>query len=86
MAKPNPPVLLQDQTKEEFYEVCGGVTVWAVFYGDEPVKIRKTRLVANYDNFKYIKTMFPGPGHARRLAQRLNERFQTDKFTARRLG
>lgn len=84
MSRPQPTVILSDYAKDIAFEVCDAQAVYAVFYRDRPIKIRKIKK-DGYSTFKYAKTSFPEPGHAIALAQRLNRKFNTSDFTVREL-
>ena len=82
MARPNPNILLQDVDPEDMaYEVCEADCIYTVCYSGQPIQIRKRNLQFAYPGAKYIKTSFPNSGHAFNLAERLNTRFATDRFT-----
>jgi len=82
MARPNPNILLQDVDPDDMaYEVCEADCIYAVCYFGRPIQIRKRNLQFDYPGAKYVKTSFPNPGHAFNLAERLNLRFNTDRFT-----
>jgi hypothetical protein len=51
-----------------------------VYYRGSPIKIR-SRQREIYDGYKYSKSSFPEPGHAIRLARRLNQEFNTEDYT-----
>ena len=84
MSRNKPTVLLTDYAKNITFEVCDAQAVYAVFYKDRPIKLRKLKN-DGFSTFKYAKTSFPEPGHAIALAQRLNRRFKTSEFTVREL-
>ena len=85
MSRPKPTIALTDQTRREILEVCPCQSVYAVYYRDYPIKIRKRRVDAFSPNQKYSKTSFPEPGHAVALAKKLNQRFCTQDFSVREL-
>lgn len=84
MSRNKPTVMLTDYAKNVVFEVCDAQAVYAVFYKDRPIKLRKLKN-DGFSTFKYAKTSFPEPGHAIALAQRLNRRFNTSDFTVREL-
>lgn len=84
MSRPPPRVILRDDRDRHAVEVCTATATYAVYYQDEPIKIR-THGADNYSGYKYKKVSFPEPGHAVALAKRLNRRFNTLDFTVREL-
>jgi len=84
MSRPKPQVLLTESTRDSTLEVCDAIAVYAVFYQDRPIKLRKIK-EDGFSSYKYAKTSFPEPGHAVALAQRLNRKFNTREFNVREL-
>ena len=91
MARPEPTVIVTWDDPESFQkiEVCEaeGFSYFAVLYDGKPFLLRKI-INSEVDlpgNRKYPKTVFPSSGHAYGLAKKLNERFNTTKFTVTRL-
>ena len=82
MSRPKPEVLLshtdQDTYKKE--EVLKAEAIWAVFYEGQPINLRNSNSLVDYPGPKYRKVSFSNPGHAHNLAEKLNEKFRTDKF------
>jgi transposase len=62
-------------------EICEADAVYAVLYQGRPIKIRRHNPSVRYLGYKYSKSSFPEPGHAIRLARRLNEVHGTEDFT-----
>jgi hypothetical protein len=62
-------------------EVCEADAVYAVLYEGRPIKLRSHCPTARYQGYKYAKSMFPEPGHAINLAQKLNQKHNTDAFS-----
>lgn len=81
MARPQPTHICSHQENDWNIEVCEADAVYAVLYRGRPIKLRKIKNDCNYIGPKYMKSMFPEPGHAVRLANRLNRAHGTDAFT-----
>ena len=58
--------------------------LWRVTYQGEPVTGYRTR--DNTDERKYFRNTFSGPGHAQRLAHKLNHWFRTEDFAAEQIA
>ena len=82
MSRPKPEILLsptdQDTYKKE--AVLKAAAIWAVFYEGQPINLRNSNSLVDYPGPKYRKVSFSNPGHAHNLAEKLNEKFHTDKF------
>ena len=83
MSRPRPRVILQHvDDNMRAYQVCEADAIYAVCYKSRPIKIRtQANIEVDYPGPKYAKTSFPTPGHAFNLAERLNQRFDTDEFS-----
>ena len=86
MARSKPSVLLE-HVSEEFKatQVCEADAIYAVCYQGKPIMVKRNQNIEipDWQNWKYIKTAFPSPGHAFNLAEKLNKQFNTDEFTVR---
>lgn len=87
MARPKPEVLTEyvDPKTYKAEQILKADAIFAVFYKGEPINIRTLNKLVSYPGPKYKKSSFSAPGHALNLAARLNEQFNTDEFTVRRL-
>lgn len=65
-------------------EIIESSELYAVLYKGKPFNY-KTSLPLSNAAPKYKKTVFPNPAHAVRLAERLNDDFDTLDFTVRGL-
>ena len=83
MSRPKPQVILKGILGEQEIEVCEEYGVFAVFYGDMPVKVRSRSINSPELGYKYKKSSYTEPGHAFNLANKLNKLFATDKFQVR---
>jgi len=83
MSRPKPTVLLEYINKSTYKseQVLQGDVVYAVFYDGMPINLKTKNILVNYPGPKYKKTSFTNPGFAVNLAKRLNQQFNTDKFT-----
>ena len=86
MARPKPTILLEISDKSYNTEqVLDAGAIWAVFYEGKPINLRTLNSLVNYPGPKYKKVSFSNSGHAFNLADRLNKKFQTNKFTVVKL-
>lgn len=87
MSRPKPEVLLSytDPKSYKKEEVLKAEAIWAVFYDGSPINLRNLNSLVDYPGPKYRKVSFSNPGHALNLSEKLNERFQTDKFQVYKL-
>lgn len=87
MARPKPKVLLrsQNECKSKVEEVLAADGVFAVFYDNMPISLKWASEFADEAQPKYRKTFFPSYAHAKNLATRLNEQFNTNGFTVVKL-
>ena len=81
MSRPQPTLICSHVEEDRVVEVCAADAVYAVLYNGRPFKIRTHNPAKAYLGYKYGKSMFPEPGHAFRLAQKLNQEHDTDAFT-----
>jgi hypothetical protein len=83
MSRPRPTVILgnvDDNNRATW--VCEADAVYAVCYQNRPIMVKtQADINSNYPGPKYAKTMYPSAGHAFNLADRLNQKFDTDDFT-----
>ena len=81
MSRPKPTVLFAEHTNETAYEVCAADAVYAVFCRGEPINLKQRPLFTDYPGPKYIKSSFANSAHALNLADKLNQRFNTEDFS-----
>lgn len=83
MSKQKPRVILEHRDESTFRkeEILEADEVYAVFYDDKPINIKSSPIDFSDPAPKYKKSSFQNPGFAINLAKKLNERYQTDKFT-----
>lgn len=80
MSRTKPTVICSHVEEQWRVEICEADAVYAVLYQGRPIKLRKYNDAVKYQGFKYGKSMFPEPGHAIRLARKLNEVYNTQDF------
>ena len=87
MSRPKPEILLSytDPKTYKREEVLRAEAIWAVFYDGQPINLRNSNSLVDYPGPKYRRVSFSNPGHALNLAEKLNERFKTDKFRVHKL-
>lgn len=81
MSRPQPTIICSMPDANRVVEVCEADAVYAVLFEGRPIKLRSHCPTARYQGYKYGKSMFPEPGHAVNLAQKLNQKHNTDAFT-----
>jgi hypothetical protein len=81
MSRPKPILICTHVVGDTYYEVCEADAVYAVLYQGKPIKMRSHNPDIPHLSYKYGKSMFPEPGHAIRLARKLNAAHDTEEFT-----
>ena len=86
-ARPKPKILLEwtDPKTYRSEQVLAAGAIYAVYYNGEPINLRSLSTLVNYPGPKYKKVSFSNSGHAFNLCDRLNQMFQTHKFTVVKL-
>jgi len=83
MSRPKPQILVEITNKETYKteQVLASEGIWAIYYEERPINLKTSNYLVSYPGPKYKKVSFSNPGHAINLAKKLNEQFQTDKFS-----
>jgi len=87
MSRPKPTILLEYIDKKTYKsdQILAADAIWAVFYQGKPFNLKTQNSLSSFPGPKYKKVSFSNPGHAFNLAERLNKKFTTDKFSVVRL-
>jgi hypothetical protein len=87
MSRPKPKIILEHTNRENYKveQILESEAIWAVFYQDKPFNLKSGSAVSSYPGPKYKKVSFSNPGHARNLAKKLNNLFNTKDFSVFRL-
>jgi|TARA_B110000503_G_scaffold4754_1_gene6322 hypothetical protein len=87
MSRPKPKVILENVNKKTYKmeQILDAEAIWAVFYNNKPFNLKSSNALTNYPGPKYKKVSFSNPGHAFNLCSKLNEMFNTDKFSVVKL-
>jgi hypothetical protein len=86
MARPKPTIIIEQVDRNYNSEqILEADAIYAVFYAGAPINLRSLNALVNYPGPKYKKVSFSNSGHAFNLADRLNRKFKTDKFTVIKL-
>lgn len=86
MARPKPTIIIEHTDRSYNAEqILEADAIYAVFYDDKPINLRSLNTLVNYPGPKYKKVSFSNSGHAFNLADRLNRKFNTNKFTVVKL-
>jgi hypothetical protein len=82
VSRPKPKVLLEHTNRETYKveQVLEADAIWAVFYKGKPFNLKSSIMLTSYPGPKYKKVSFSNPGHARNLAKKLNDMFETHDF------
>lgn len=81
MARPKPTIILENVDRNYNSEqILDADAIYAVYYDGKPINLRTLNTLVNYPGPKYKKVSFSNSGHAFNLADRLNKKFNTDKF------
>ena len=81
MSRPKPTIICSHSDNNLIVEVCEADAVYAVLFQGQPIKVRKQNPEKLFQGIKYSKTSFPEPGHAMRLARKLNDTYNSTEFT-----
>lgn len=87
MSRPAPKIILE--TRDEDYDatqVLKADTVYAIYYGDQPVALRTKNALIDYPGPKYKKTTFNNSAHGFNRVDELNSLFNTDLFNLREMS
>jgi len=87
MSRPKPTIILEhtDTETHKSEQILKAQSIYSVFFDGEPINLRVSHIFMDYPGPKYKKVSFSNPGHAFNLAERLNKKFSTDKFSVVRL-
>ena len=86
MARPKPNIILESVDKNYNSEqILEAGAIFAVYHENKPINLRTLNTLVNYPGPKYKKVSFSNSGHAFNLADRLNDKFNTDQFTVVKL-
>ena len=82
MSRPKPKILLESINKKTYKaeQILEAEAIWAVFYKNEPFNLKSFNSLTSYPGPKYKKVSFSNPGHAHKLAKKLNLTFGTEDF------
>lgn len=86
MARPKPTVLMTHDHGEYSEQVLHAQDMFIVVFEGKPFNIRKVFERGGVVAHKYIRTTYPAPAHAERLADRLNQVYGTTLFSVVKLG
>lgn len=86
MARPKPNIIVEVSNKNyDCEQVLEAGAIYAVYYEGKPINLRTLNTLVNYPGPKYKKVSFSNPGHSFNLCDRLNKKFNTDKFSVVKL-
>ena len=87
MARPKPVIISEivDQKTYKSEQILEAEAVYSVFYDGNAINLRIINTLVSYPGPKYKKCNFSTAASALNLAERLNKKFKTDKFTVHKL-
>jgi len=85
MARPQQEIILSLDSGTDYLDVIASEGLWAVVYMDKPINIRRQLWILTGVTHKYLKVVYPNPGHAYRTVMRLNTHFNTDLFAVKQI-
>lgn len=81
MARPGPQIILQHKINDDTYmDVLESAGLWCLTYMNKPVSLRERYFSHVGLQVKYPRTGYTNEAHCRRLAEKLNSMFTTDRF------
>jgi len=85
MARPAAEILNHTAIGRTHYDLTikAAAGLWVVTYEDQPFQLVKSHRYRPDLQPKYQRTSWPNPQAPTRLAQRLNQYFNTDKFSVK---
>ena len=88
MSRPKPKILVEvtDKATQKTEQVLASDGIWAVYFEGSPINLKTSNMLVQYPGPKYKKVSFSNPGHAIRLAKKLNTQFKTEKFSVVKLS
>jgi hypothetical protein len=82
MARPGPEIILSVPTEDGgSLEVMNSQGVWVLAYRGIPCALRERYWAADGEHVKYPRTGYNNRAHCERLAEKLNDQFNTDQFS-----
>ena len=85
MARPQQQIILTVARDDLEYDVIASEGIWAILYQGKPFNMRTSNYAALERTRKYLKILYPNPGHAHLTARKLNETFMTEDFTVNKI-
>lgn len=82
VSRPKPSILKEWVDNKTFRseQVLASRAIYAVFHQGQPINLKSSNIANPNDSAKYKKSAFSNPGHAVRLAEKLNKMFKTQDF------
>lgn len=86
MARPKPQVLLTKQADVDLqFDILAAESLYMVVYKQQAFNFKKTYWNIKGPITKYHKVAFPSPAPAENLCKKLNQQFDCDDFTVRKI-
>lgn len=81
MSRPEPEILLEQDTGEMIWQLTQCDQLYIITYRGGPIGIRTRRDSLTGPGYKYKKLSYPNQGNAAAQAHKLNQIFDTDLFS-----
>lgn len=81
MARPSAELILTAENGDSELDILVSEGYWTIAYYGQPVSLRQRFWSQQGEKMKYPRTGFNNRAHCERLADRLNELFETDGFS-----
>lgn len=85
MSRPSPKVLAEYPGGKYIQQIIECEGVFVVLYNGKPFQLRNKPADLDNTRFDYVRTVYVNGAHARRLANKLNDKFKTDDYTVEQL-
>lgn len=81
MARPAPEIITSQPTEDGGrIEILNSQGVWVLSYRGIPCAVKERYWLSDGEHIKYPRTGFNNRAHCQRLADKLNDTFNTDQF------
>ena len=82
MARPKPEIITQHPTEDGgSIEILRSQGVWVLAYQGIPCAVKERYWLGDGEHIKYPRTGFNNQAHCQRLAEKLNDQFNTTNFS-----
>jgi len=82
MARPSAEIIASAELADYTLDVLESERYWVITYQGRPVSLRHRFFTSEGIKMKYPRTGFNNQAHCERLAERLNDHFDTEDFSS----